>query len=119
MQKYQTVSDPSSLTALAHDSRTLVQGHLSEVTVLGCLLEVQSSCADPEFQTGGRIQLHLLEELEGKAQAVVARVKSVKRESQNRWSYRLTWGQVPELAKPQRISVEDWLEQRRQRQPSS
>lgn len=119
MQKNQTVSDSSSLTALAHDSRTLVQGNLSEVTVLGCLLEVQSSCADPEFQTGGRIQLHLLEELEGKAQAVVARVKSVKRESQNRWSYRLTWGQVPELAKPQRISVEDWLEQRRQRQPSS
>lgn len=119
MQKNQTVSDPSSLTALAHDSRTLVQGHLSEVTVLGCLLEVQSSCADPEFQTGGRIQLNLLEELEGKAQAVVARVKSVKRESQNRWSYRLTWGQVPELAKPQRISVEDWLEQRRQKQPSS
>lgn len=119
MQKNQTVTAQSSLTALAHDSRTLVQGQVTEVTVLGCLLEVQSSCADPEFQTGGRIQLNLLEELEGKAQAVMARVKSVKREAQNRWSYRLTWGQVPELAEPQRISVEDWLEKRRQKKPSS
>ncbi len=119
MPKNQIAPASASLTALAHDSRTLVQGHLSEVTVLGCLLEVQSSCADPEFQTGGRIQLNLLEELEGKAEAVVARVKSVKREAQNRWSYRLTWGQVPELAEPQQISVEDWLAKRRQKRQSS
>lgn len=119
MRKIRARPQKSSLTALAHDSRTLVQGQLSEVTVLGCLLEVQSSCADPEFQTGGSIQLNLLEELEGKAQSVLARVKSVKREVQNRWSYRLTWGQVPELAKPHQISVEDWLEQRRQKPPSS
>lgn len=102
------------ISAVAHDGRALIQGQLSDITVLGCQFETPLVGSSPDFPRTVCLTLELLDESRGVAQSVPVVVRAIWGK-ENTWIYRLSWRSVPELLKPHAWTVEESLVARQER----
>lgn len=85
------------ISALAHDSRRLLAGELTQVTESGCELIGGSDEDAPAFSTGACLRLQLADP-GGRSMTVSARVGKVARRA-GHWRYQLFWRRYPAILK--------------------